>query len=122
MNLPLVRSEFAYALQRRVTMNVMALIEKAAKRSGVLAHSIQYFTSAVKYALRSPARGQQRRKCDRTQYLFHAVVSYLFDCVRLTPVGCQEISMFLFWKKVLKPIGFRYWGVMGRSGVNFPAS
>ena len=114
MTLPLVRSELAYALQRRVTMNVTPLIEKAAKRSCVLAHSIQYFTSAVKYALCSPASGQQGRKCDRTQYLFHAVVSYLFDCVRLTPVGCQEISMFLFGSKVLKPVGFRYWGVMVR--------
>ena len=115
MTLPLMRSELAYALQRRVTMNVTALIENAAKRSRVLAHSIQYFTSAVKYALCSPASGQQRRKCDRTQYLFHALVSYLFGCVRLTPVGCQEISMFLFGNKVLQPIGFRYWGVIGRS-------
>ena len=114
MTLPLVRNEFAYALQRRITMNVTALIEKVAKRSCVLAHSIQYFTSAVKYALCSPASGQQRRKCDRTQYFFHALVSYLFSCVRLTPVGCQEISMFLFGNKVLQPTGFRYWGIMGR--------
>ena len=77
-----MRNELAYALQRRVTMDVTALIEKAAKRSRVLTHSIQDFTSAVKYALRSPARCQQRRKCDRTQYLFHAVVSYFFECVR----------------------------------------
>ena len=41
MTLPLVRSELAYALQRRVTENVTALIEKVAKRSCVLAHSIQ---------------------------------------------------------------------------------
>ena len=114
MTLPLVRSELAYALQRRVTMNVTALIEKAAKRSCVLAHPIQYFTSAVEYALSGPASGQQRRKGDRTQYLVHAVVSYLFDCVRITSVGCQEISIFLFGNKVLQPIGFRYWGVMGR--------
>ena len=120
MTLAMVRSELAYALQRRVTMNLVALIEEAAKRSRVLAHSIQYFTSAVKYALCSTASGQQRRKCDRTQYLFHAVVSYLFDCVRLTPVACQEISMFLFGNKVLQPTGFRYWGVMGRSGGTFP--
>ena len=114
MSLPLVRSELAYAFQRRVAMNVTALIEKAAKRSCVLAHPIQYFTSAVEYALSGPASAQQHRKCDRAQYLFHAVVSYLFDCVRLTLVGCQEISMFLFWNKVLKPVGFCYWGVMGR--------
>ena len=114
MSLPLVRSELAYALQRRVMMNVTALIEKAAKRSRVLAHPIQYFTSAVKYALCSPTTGQQRRKCDRTQYFFHPMASYLFDCVRLTSVGCQEISMFLFGNKVLQPIGFRYWGVTGR--------
>ena len=106
MTLQMMRNEFAYALQRRITMNVTALIEKAAKRSCVLAHSIQYFTSSVKYALRSPASGQQRRKCDRTQYLFHAAVSYLFDCVRLTAVDCQGISMFLFWSKGLKPVGF----------------
>ena len=115
MTLPLVRSELACALQRRVTMNVTALIEKAAKRSCVLAHPIQYFTSAIEYALSGPASGQQRRKGDRTQDLFHAMVSYLFDCVRLTLVGCQEISMFLFGNKVLQPIGFRYWDVMGRS-------
>jgi len=119
MTLPLVRSELAYALQRRVTMNVTALIEKAAKRSCVVAHSIQYFTNAVKYALRSPASGQQCRKCDRAQYLFHAEVSYFFPCVKLTPFGCQEISMFLFWNKILKPVGFRYWGVMGRSSGTF---
>ena len=116
MTLLLMRSDLAYALQRRVTMNVTALIEKAAKRSCVLAHSIQYFTSAVKYALCSPASGQQRRKCDRAQYFFHALFSYLFSRVRLTPVGCQEISMFLFGNKVLQPTGFRYWGVMGRWG------
>ena len=115
MTLQMMRNEFAYALQRRITMNVTALIEKAAKRSCVLAHSIQYFTSAVEYALSRPASGQQRRKCDRTQYFFHALVSYLFSCVRLTPVGCQEISMFLFGSKGFKPVGFRYWGVMGRS-------
>ena len=115
MTLPLVRNGFAYALQRRITMNVTALIEKVAKRSCVLAHSIQYFTSAVKYALCSPASGQQRRKCDRKQYFFHALVSYLFSCVKLTPVGCQEISMFLFGSKGFKPVGFRYWGVMGSS-------
>ena len=115
MTLPLVRNEFAYALQRRITMNVTALIEKAAKRSCVLAHSIQYFTSAVKYALCSPASGQQRRKCNRTQYLFHEVTSCFFALVRLTPVGCQQISIFLFGSKGFKPIGFRYWGVMGRS-------
>ena len=113
MTLPLMRNELAYDLQRGVTMNVTALIEKAAKRSRVLAHPIQYFTSAVKYALCSPATGQQRRKCDRTQYFFHAVVSYFFACVRSTPVGCQGISVFLFGNKVLKPFGFRYWGVMG---------
>ena len=115
MSLPLVRSELAYALQRRVTMNVTALIEKAAKRSCVLAHSIQYFTSAVEYALCGPASGQQRRKGDRTQYLFHDVISYFFAFVRLTPVGCQEISVFLFGSIGFKPVGFRYWGVMGRS-------
>ena len=109
MTLPLVRNEFAYALQRRITMNVTALIEKAAKRSCVLAHSIQYFTSAVKYALCSPASSQQRRKYNRTQYFFHALVSYLFGCVRLTPVGCQEISIFLFWNKVLKHTESHYW-------------
>ena len=114
MTLQIVRSELAYALQRRVTMNVTALIEKAAKRSRVLAHSIQYFTGAVKYALRSPASSQQRRKSDRTQYLFHALVSHLFGCVRSTLLGCQEISMFLFGSKGFKPVGFRYWGVMGR--------
>ena len=119
MTLPLGQIALAYALQRRVTVNVTALIEKAAKRSCVLAHSIQYFTSAVKYALCSPASGQQRRKCDRTQYLFHALVSYLFGCIRLTLVGCQEIPMFLFGSKVLKPVGFRYWGVMSRSGESF---
>ena len=96
MALSLLRIELAYALQRHVTMNEMALIEQVAERSRVFTHAIQHFASAVKYALRSPASGQQRRKCDRTQYLFHAVVSYLFDCVRLTPVGCQEISMLLF--------------------------
>ena len=111
----LVCSDLAYALRRRVTMDVTALIEKAAKRSCVLAHPIQYFTSAVKYALCSPASGQQRRKCDRKQYFLHALVSYLFSCVKLTPVGCQEISMFLFGSKGFKPVGFRYWGVMGRS-------
>ena len=110
-----MRNEFAYALQRRITMNVTALIEKAAKRSCVLAHPIQHFTSAVEYALCSPASAQQRRKCERTQYFFHALVSYHFGCVRLTPVVCQEISMFLFGNKVLQPTGFRYWGVMGRS-------
>ena len=114
MTLPLVRSALAYALHRRVTMNVTALIEKAAKRSCVLAHSIQYFTSAVEYALRSPASGQQRHKGDRTQDLFHAMISCFFVCVRLTPIGCQEISMFLFGNKVLQPVGFRYCGVMGR--------
>ena len=114
MTLPLGQIALAYALQRRVTVNVTALIEKAAKRSCVLAHSIQYFTSAIKYTLRSPASSQQRRKCDRTQYLFHALVSYLFGFVRLTPVGCQEISMFLFGNKVLQPDSFRYWGIMGR--------
>ena len=120
MTLLLVCSDLAYALQRRVTMNVTALIEKAAKRSCVLAHPIQYFTSAVEYALSGPASGQQRRKSDRTQYFFHAFVSYLFGCVRLTPLGCQEISMFLFGSKGFKPTGLRYWGVMGRLGVNFP--
>ena len=115
MSLPLVRSELGEALQRRVTMNVTALIEKAAKRPCVLAHSIQYFTSAVEYALCGPASGQQCRKGDRTQYLFHDVISYFFAFVRLTPVGCQEISVFLFGSKVLKPVGFRYWGVMGRT-------
>ena len=115
MTLQMMRNEFAYALQRRITMNVTALIEKAAKRSCVLAHSIQYFTSAVEYALSGPASGQQRRKSDRTQYLFHEVVSCFFALVRLTPVGCQEISMFLFGSKGFKPVGFRYWGVMGRS-------
>ena len=114
MTLQMMRNEFAYALQRRITMNVTALIEKAAKRSCVLAHSIQYFTSAVEYALSSPASGQQRRKSDRTQYLFHEVISCFFALVRLTPVGCQEISMFLFGSKGFKPVGFRYWGVMGR--------
>ena len=114
MTLPLVRSELAYALQRCVTMNVTALIEKAAKRSCVLAHPIQHFTSAVEYALSSPASGQQCRKGDRTQYLFHDVISYFFAFVRLTPVGCQEISMFLFRSKVLQPVRFRYWGGMGR--------
>ena len=114
MTLPLMRNELAYALPRRVTMIVTALIEKVAKRSCVLAHSIQYFTSTVEYALSGPASGQQRRKGDCTQYLFHAVISYFFASVRLTPVGCQEISIFLCWNKVLKPIGFRYWGVMGR--------
>ena len=120
MTLPMVRSELAYALQRRVTMNLAALIEEAANRSCVLAHSIQYFTGAVKYALRSPASSQQRRKCDRTQYLFHALVSYLFGCIRLTLVGCQAISMILFGSKGFKPVGFRYWGVMSRSIVNIP--
>ena len=70
MTLLLVCSDLAYALQRRVTMNVTALIEKAAKRSCVLAHPIQYFTSAVEYALSSPASGQQRRKSDRTHTFF----------------------------------------------------
>ena len=115
MTLLLVCSDLAYALQRRVTMDVTALIEKAAKRSCVLAHPIQYFTSAVEYALSSPASGQQRRKSDRTQYFFHVLVSYLFGCVRLTPLGCQEISMFLFGSKGFKPTGLRYWGVMGSS-------
>ena len=118
MTLPLMRSELAYALQRCVTMNVTALIEKATKRSCVLAHPIQYFTSAVEYALSGPASGQQGRKGDRTQYLSHDVISYFFAFVRLTPVGCQEISMFLFGNKVLQPIRFRYWGVMGRSKSN----
>ena len=118
MTLLLVRSDFAYALQRRVTMNVTALIEKAAKRSCVLAHPIQYFTSAVEYALSGPASGQQRRKSDRTQYLFHEVISCFFALVRLTPVGCQEISVFLFGSKGFKPTGLRYWGVMGRYSSN----
>ena len=122
MTLQMMRNEFACALQRRVTMNVTALIEKAAKRSCVLAHPIQYFTSAVKYALSGPASGQQRRKSDRTQYFFHAFVSYLFGCVRLTPLGCQEISMFLFGSKGFKPTGLRYWGVMGRWNESFAHS
>ena len=113
MTLQMMR-DLAYTLQRRITMNVTALIEKAAKRSCVLAHPIQYFTSAVEYALSGPASGQQRRKSDRTQYLFHEVISCFFALVRLTPVGCQEISMFLFGSKGFKPVGFRYWGVMGR--------
>ena len=92
MTLPLVRSALAYALHRRVTIKVTALIEKAAKRSCVLTHAIQYFTSAVKYALSGPASGQQRRKCECVNYLFHAALScFLFVRVKSCAFVCQGI-------------------------------
>ena len=115
MTLPLVRSELAYAIQRCVTMNVTALIEKAAERSCVLAHSIQHFAGAVKYTLRSPTRGQHCQKRECVNYLFHAALS-CFLLVRVKSRGfiCQGILDFSTGNEVERRDGFRYWGVMGR--------
>ena len=92
MTLPLVRSALAYALQRCVTMNVTALIEKAAERPCVLTHAIQHFAGAVKYTLRSPTRGQHCQKRECVNYLFHAALScFLFVCVKSRALLCQGI-------------------------------
>ena len=95
MTLLLMRSDLAYALQRRVTMNVTALIEKTAERSCVLTHAIQHFAGTVKYTLRSPARGQHCQKRECVNYLFHAALScFLFVCVKSRAYLCQGILRF----------------------------
>ena len=92
MTLPLVRSELAYALQRRATLHVSALIEKTAERSCVLTHTIQHFAGAVKYSLRSSTRGQHCQKRECVNYLFHAALScFLFVRVKSCAFVCQGI-------------------------------
>ena len=102
------------------TLHVSALIEKTAERSCVLTHAIQHFAGAVKYTLRSPTRGQHCQKRECVNYLFHAALScFLFVRVKSRALLCQGILGFLTGNTLESSDGFRYWGVMGRSGVSF---